>query len=74
MVKHCCCAFNYTNSTQKQKMLKNIKYWQMLDFSIPSGQRKCISIMLRECQNESGVRDGLQPVARCYEAHQNVFH
>ena len=26
-----------------------------------------ISIMLRECQNESGVCDGLQPVARTVE-------
>ena len=46
MVKHYCCAFNRTNSTEKQKMLKNIKNWQMLDF-LHSFRTMQTSIILR---------------------------
>ena len=61
LVKHCCCALNCVTSTQKTKMLKNIQNWQMLDvFQTLSTTQT--SIIPRECQNESGVCDGLYPV------------
>ena len=39
---------------RKRKMLTNIRNWQMLD-ALQSLRTTQISIMLRECQNESGV-------------------
>lgn len=56
-----CCAFNCTNSTQKQKNVENIRNWQMLDFFL-SLKTMQISIMPRGCENESSVCDGLWPV------------
>ena len=61
LVKHCCCALNCVTSTQKTKMLKNIQNWQMLDV-FQTLRTTQTSIVLRECQNESGVCDGLHPV------------
>ena len=56
-------CFELHNLVQrKRKMLKNIRNWQMLDV-FQSLRTTKITIMLRGCQNKSGVCDGLQPVA-----------
>ena len=49
--------FVYFKNVKKYQNLANVGF-----FSYPD-QETQISIMLRECQNESGVYDGLQPVA-----------
>ena len=60
-MKHHCFAFNCTKSTQKQKNVE--KYQKVANVRFFHTLRKIeMSIMLRDCQNENDVCDGLQPV------------